>query len=172
MHLLVVGRPLLALEAHILGEDMVAERPALSTDIDKFLAELGWREFCRHLLFDTPELAMRNLQPAFDAFPWRPDHKALRAWQRGQTGYPIVDAGMRELWATGWMPCWRTGATSFANVTPFWTGADCALAGPAPAAIAVTASRPRPPLHRLVIPFTITGSPLDALTARPWLHVL
>ena len=80
-----------------------AERPALSADIDKFLSELGWREFCRHLLFDTPELAMRNLQPAFDAFPWRPDHKALRAWQRGQTGYPIVDAGMRQLWRTGTM---------------------------------------------------------------------
>ena len=80
-----------------------AERPALSADIDKFLSELGWREFCRHLLFDVPELAMRNLQPAFDAFPWRPDDKALRAWQRGQTGYPIVDAGMRELWRTGVM---------------------------------------------------------------------
>jgi len=80
-----------------------AERPALSGDIDKFLSELGWREFCRHLLFDTPELAMRNLQPAFDAFPWRPDQKALRAWQRGQTGYPIVDAGMRQLWHTGTM---------------------------------------------------------------------
>src|ERR1700738_4266303 len=70
-----------------------AERPALSGDIDKFLSELGWREFCRHLLFDVPDLAMRNLQPAFDAFPWRHDDKALRAWQRGQTGYPLVDAG-------------------------------------------------------------------------------
>jgi deoxyribodipyrimidine photo-lyase len=80
-----------------------AERPALSVDIDKFLSELGWREFCRHLLFDTPELAMRNLQPAFDAFPWRPDDTALRSWQRGETGYPIVDAGMRQLWRTGTM---------------------------------------------------------------------
>ncbi|QWG25556.1 DNA photolyase family protein [Bradyrhizobium sediminis] len=80
-----------------------AARPALSGDIDKFLSELGWREFCRHLLFDVPDLATRNLQPSFDAFPWRRDNRALRAWQRGQTGYPIVDAGMRELWHTGVM---------------------------------------------------------------------
>ena len=80
-----------------------AERPGLSDDIDKFLSELGWREFCRHLLFDVPDLATRNLQPAFDAFPWRHDDKALQAWQRGQTGYPVVDAGMRELWHTGVM---------------------------------------------------------------------
>jgi deoxyribodipyrimidine photo-lyase len=80
-----------------------AERPGLAGDIDKFLSELGWREFCRHLLFDVPDLATRNLQPSFDAFPWRHDDKALSAWQRGQTGYPIVDAGMRELWHTGVM---------------------------------------------------------------------
>jgi deoxyribodipyrimidine photo-lyase len=80
-----------------------AERPALSGDVDKFLSELGWREFCRHLLSDVPDLAMRNLQPAFDAFPWRQDDKALQAWQRGLTGYPIVDAGMRELWHSGVM---------------------------------------------------------------------
>ncbi len=80
-----------------------AERPALARDIDKFLSELGWREFCRHLLFDVPDLATRNLQPSFDAFPWRHDEKALAAWQRGQTGYPIVDAGMRQLWHTGIM---------------------------------------------------------------------
>jgi deoxyribodipyrimidine photo-lyase len=80
-----------------------AEHHALSSDIDKFLGELGWREFCRHLLFDVPDLATRNLQPSFDAFPWKKDDKALTAWQRGQTGYPIVDAGMRELWHTGVM---------------------------------------------------------------------
>jgi deoxyribodipyrimidine photo-lyase len=80
-----------------------AGRRGVAGDIDKFLSELGWREFCRHLLFDVPDLAMRNLQPAFDAFPWRHDDKALRAWQRGRTGYPIVDAGMRELWHTGVM---------------------------------------------------------------------
>ena len=80
-----------------------AEHPRLSADIEKFLSELGWREFCRHLLFDVPDLATRNLQPSFDGFPWKHDAKALRAWQRGQTGYPIVDAGMRELWHTGVM---------------------------------------------------------------------
>ena len=81
----------------------MAERPALSRDIEKFLSELGWREFCRHLLFDVPDLAIRNLQPSFDAFPWKHDDAALAAWQRGQTGCPIVDAGMRELWRTGVM---------------------------------------------------------------------
>jgi deoxyribodipyrimidine photo-lyase len=80
-----------------------SERHHLLADIDKFLSELGWREFCRHLLFDVPDLATRNLRPAFDTFPWRHDDKALRAWQRGQTGYPVVDAGMRELWHTGVM---------------------------------------------------------------------
>jgi deoxyribodipyrimidine photo-lyase len=80
-----------------------AEHPPLAADIDKFLSELGWREFCRHLLFDAPDLAARNLQPSFDAFPWRHDAKGLRAWQRGRTGYPIVDAGMRELWHSGVM---------------------------------------------------------------------
>jgi deoxyribodipyrimidine photo-lyase len=80
-----------------------AERPHLARDIEKFLSELGWREFCRHLLFDVPDLARRNLQNAFDAFPWKGDDAALRAWQRGRTGYPIVDAGMRELWQSGVM---------------------------------------------------------------------
>ena len=80
-----------------------AERPALSGGIDKFLSELGWREFCRHLLFDLPDLATRNLRPAFDGFGWKHDAAALAAWQRGQTGYPIVDAGMRELWHSGVM---------------------------------------------------------------------
>jgi deoxyribodipyrimidine photo-lyase len=80
-----------------------AERPASAADIEKFLSELGWREFCRHLLFDVPDLAERNLQSSFDAFPWKTDRGALEAWQRGRTGYPIVDAGMRELWHTGVM---------------------------------------------------------------------
>ena len=79
------------------------ERPALAGDVEKFLSELGWREFCRHLLFDVPDLASRNLQPQFDNFPWKRDDKALAAWQRGRTGYPIIDAGMRELWHTGVM---------------------------------------------------------------------
>jgi deoxyribodipyrimidine photo-lyase len=77
--------------------------PGIAGDVEKFLSELGWREFCRHLLHDVPDIATRNLQPAFDAFPWRRDQDALRAWQRGRTGYPIVDAGMRQLWQTGTM---------------------------------------------------------------------
>lgn len=77
--------------------------PRLAPGIDKFLSELGWREFCRHLLFDIPSLANQNLQDGFDAFPWKHDAAALTAWQRGRTGYPIVDAGLRELWHTGVM---------------------------------------------------------------------
>lgn len=80
-----------------------AERPAIARDIDKFLSELGWREFSRHLLFDHPKLDEDNLQESFDAFPWKRDSKAFKAWTRGKTGYPLVDAGMRELWHTGVM---------------------------------------------------------------------
>ena len=80
-----------------------AEEGASSRDVEKFLTELGWREFSYHLLHHFPDLATNNLQARFDAFPWRDDHAALTAWQRGRTGYPIVDAGMRELWHTGWM---------------------------------------------------------------------
>jgi deoxyribodipyrimidine photo-lyase len=72
-------------------------------DAEKFRAELGWREFSYHLLGQFPELAVRNFQASFDRFPWRSDAAALTAWQRGRTGYPIVDAGMRQLWHTGWM---------------------------------------------------------------------
>lgn len=70
---------------------------------EKFASELGWREFCHYQRYHYPDLARRNLRPAFDAMPWRRDGRNLRAWQRGLTGYPFVDAGMRELWHTGWM---------------------------------------------------------------------
>ncbi|MCO5063500.1 MAG: DNA photolyase family protein [Rhizobiaceae bacterium] len=73
------------------------------SDAVKFKQEVGWREFCYHLRFHRPDLGRRNFQPAFDNFPWRKDKPRLRAWQRGLTGYPIVDAGMRELWQTGTM---------------------------------------------------------------------
>jgi deoxyribodipyrimidine photo-lyase len=69
----------------------------------KFRAELIWREFCHHLHFHFPSLHEKNYDARFDRFPWRSDDKELHAWQRGQTGYPIVDAGMRQLWQTGWM---------------------------------------------------------------------
>jgi len=71
--------------------------------LSKFQAELGWREFSNHLLFHFPDLGHENFQPKFDAFPWRDDPDGLRAWQKGRTGYPFVDAGLRELWATGYM---------------------------------------------------------------------
>lgn len=77
------------------------EAPA--TDAGKFLSELGWREFSYHLLHHFPDLATKNFQPRFDNFPWQSDADQLRAWQKGLTGYPIVDAGMRQLWRTGWM---------------------------------------------------------------------
>jgi deoxyribodipyrimidine photo-lyase len=70
---------------------------------DKFLAELGWREFSAHLLYAHPELGWRNFNPRFDGFPYQRDEKALDAWRRGRTGYPVVDAAMRELWTTGHM---------------------------------------------------------------------
>ena len=70
---------------------------------EKFLAELGWREFSYSLLFGFPELATRAWQPRFEGFAYRDDAAGLRAWAHGRTGYPIVDAGMRELWATGYM---------------------------------------------------------------------
>ncbi|WP_136024920.1 cryptochrome/photolyase family protein [Microbacterium sp. K27] len=69
-----------------------------------FLSELGWREFAWHTLYHSPDLASENLRPEFDAFPWPPlDPTHLDAWQHGETGVPLVDAGMRELWHTGYM---------------------------------------------------------------------
>ncbi len=69
----------------------------------QFVSELGWREFAHHLLFHFPHTPEQPLRPQFARFPWRQHPEGLRAWQRGRTGYPIVDAGMRELWTTGWM---------------------------------------------------------------------
>ena len=74
-----------------------------SSDSQAYLRELGWREFAYHILFNFPRTPDNPLRREFSAFPWRNDPKALQAWQRGQTGYPLVDAGMRELWQTGWM---------------------------------------------------------------------
>jgi deoxyribodipyrimidine photo-lyase len=73
-------------------------------DLAHFHSELGWREFSHHLLFHFPDTPERNLNDRFECFPWRsPEPDELAAWQRGRTGVPIVDAGMRELWRTGWM---------------------------------------------------------------------
>ncbi len=68
-----------------------------------FLRELVWREFSLHLLATFPDMPERPLRPEFEHFPWQDNPEGLAAWQQGETGYPIVDAGMRELWHTGWM---------------------------------------------------------------------
>jgi deoxyribodipyrimidine photo-lyase len=70
---------------------------------DRFLSEIGWREFSYHLLYHFPALPYANFKPQFDAFPWKNDAQHIESWKRGLTGYPIVDAGMRELWRTGYM---------------------------------------------------------------------
>ncbi|MDQ0463179.1 deoxyribodipyrimidine photo-lyase [Caulobacter ginsengisoli] len=84
----------------------VQARVAAGDSLDgaaKFLSEIGWREFNHHLLFHNPDLARRNFRPEFDAIAWRDHPEDLDAWRQGRTGYPLVDAGMRELRATGYM---------------------------------------------------------------------
>jgi len=77
---------------------------ATASSAQRFLTELGWREFSYHVLFHAPDLATANLKREFDRFPWPPlDERVLEAWQQGRTGIPLVDAGMRELWRTGSM---------------------------------------------------------------------
>lgn len=76
---------------------------ALDADFEAFERELYWRDFSHNLLFFGDDISKNNHQPKFDAFPWSDDAKAFKAWTKGQTGYPIVDAGMRELWHTGYM---------------------------------------------------------------------
>lgn len=75
---------------------------ARETNAEHFLRQLCWREFASHLLFHFPHTADHPLKTEYNRFPWNEDTTALRAWQTGTTGYPIVDAGMRELWTTGW----------------------------------------------------------------------
>ncbi len=77
--------------------------PNAKTGIDAFLRQLVWRDFCASLLHHFPDLATRPFQSRFDEFPWIEDPAALHAWQRGATGYPWIDAGMRQLWETGSM---------------------------------------------------------------------
>lgn len=77
--------------------------PESAAGAEAYLRELGWREFARHLLHHFPDLDRRPLDHRFESFPWRQDDARLTAWKRGETGYPIVDAGMRQLWQTGWM---------------------------------------------------------------------
>jgi deoxyribodipyrimidine photo-lyase len=80
-----------------------AQRHATGKARDAFIRELLWREFCIHQLWRNPTLPEAPVKPEFAAMRWRDDQPGLLAWQRGQTGVPIVDAGMRQLWRTGWM---------------------------------------------------------------------
>jgi deoxyribodipyrimidine photo-lyase len=75
----------------------------IDDDVEHFHRELGWREFSNYLLYHFPELPGKNFNRRFDRFPWADDTSLLTRWQRGETGIPIVDAGMRELWETGYM---------------------------------------------------------------------
>jgi deoxyribodipyrimidine photo-lyase len=79
------------------------QAPGLRRSAGAFLRQLGWREFGHHLLAAFPSTVERPLHERFAAFPWRDDPAAFDAWRHGRTGYPIVDAAMRELWTTGWM---------------------------------------------------------------------
>jgi deoxyribodipyrimidine photo-lyase len=88
-----------ALHEHVQRVD-ARRRP----DIEPYLRELGWREFAHHLLYHFPHTAAENFNPHFDGFAWAaPDELQLMRWQQGRSGIPLVDAGMRELWHTGWM---------------------------------------------------------------------
>lgn len=86
------------------AQTYASRRQSIPDDaIRTFKKELVWRDFNAHLLHHCDNLATTNINKRFDAFPWRRSDADLRAWQRGLTGYPIVDAGMRQLWQTGWM---------------------------------------------------------------------
>ena len=76
---------------------------AAEGEAEAFLRQLVWRDFSYHLLHQAPSLPDVPLRQDFAAFPWREDRDALTAWQKGMTGYPVVDAAMRALWHTGWM---------------------------------------------------------------------
>jgi deoxyribodipyrimidine photo-lyase len=93
-----VRRAFVAVERRLESDDPCERRGA-----EALLRQLLWREFAHHLLAAFEQLASEPMDECFRAFPWRGDDGALRAWQRGLTGYPIVDAGMRQLWRTGWM---------------------------------------------------------------------
>ncbi len=81
----------------------VARQQGDDKHIDQFCCELGWREFSYHLLYYNAALRTQNLQAKFDDFPWKKNASHLTAWQQGKTGIPMVDAGIRELWHTGYM---------------------------------------------------------------------
>jgi deoxyribodipyrimidine photo-lyase len=83
--------------------DCAGRTRCAASDMEKLLTEIVWRDFCYQLLHQHPALAERPHDDRFERFPWRSDEQGIDAWKRGRTGYPIVDAGMRQLWRTGWM---------------------------------------------------------------------
>lgn len=89
--------------AWILVQQAMQSNPTIETAAAGYLRQLVWREFSYYFLHHFPEVTAKNFRPEFDKFPWQKNKKQLTAWQRGLTGYPIVDAGMRELWHTGYM---------------------------------------------------------------------
>ena len=84
-------------------KDMALKNPAMGRTIEGYLTQLGWREFSYYLLYHYPELPEKNFKSRFDDFPWVKNEALLQAWQKGNTGYPIIDAGMRQLWHSGYM---------------------------------------------------------------------
>lgn len=81
----------------------VNKNPHLEPAFESFLKELGWREFSYYLLYHLPSIIEKNVNPTFNLFHWENNVELLNAWKKGLTGFPIVDAGMRELWHTGYM---------------------------------------------------------------------
>ncbi len=97
-------------------------------NLAQYVKELYWREFACQLMYYFPYTVSKPLRPKYKKFPWKPHKQSLRAWQKGLTGYPIVDAGMRQLWATGWMHNRvRMIVASFLIkhlMQPWWKGAE------------------------------------------------
>jgi deoxyribodipyrimidine photo-lyase len=77
---------------------------AARESVDTWISELCWREFYQHILFHFPQVALGNFRAEYDALPWRDAPDDLQAWKEGRTGYPVVDAAMRQLYQVGWMP--------------------------------------------------------------------
>lgn len=91
------------ISSRMIWDEVTCYFPVLNEGAECFLRQLGWREFAHHLLYHFPKTPTLPLRDDFLEFGWKSDQQKLRAWQKGMTGYPIVDAGMRQLWRTGWM---------------------------------------------------------------------
>ena len=90
------------LHVETIWNECIKKKPK-TVGVSKFLAEIGWREFNHSLINHFPYMLKSNYSKKFDKFPWEKNSRFLNAWKKGMTGYPIVDAGMRELYSTGWM---------------------------------------------------------------------